>query len=90
MANLHFGIDLSEVKLLKAMETCTKKWMLTYSCIPPFDFTTSFNFAWLHDFDTFEELKVWCDLNMPGITLLIETYNDWLSHNFEYVCESKN
>lgn len=69
-----------KVKTLKTLECLGGAWMLEGSYYKMKNIYSHNSFDLIAEFNTLEECKIFCELNLPDVTLHVVSYQDWLSH----------
>lgn len=73
-------LKFDKIKTLKAIACKDGTWMLEGSYYKMKNIYSSSSFDLIAEFNTFEECKVFSDLNLPNVKLHVVSYQNWLSH----------
>ena len=76
------NIKFDKIKTIKAEESYCGKWVLNFSNRKLKNIYSYLCFNKIAEFDTLNELKIFCDLHFPNFTLNIITFQDWYHYYY--------
>ena len=74
------NIKFDKIKTIKAEESYRGIWTLKVSNRKLKNMYSYSSFDVIAEFDSLEELKIFCDLHFPNFKLNIITFQDWYHH----------